>query len=97
MENLFKLNQDYNGWEKGTIVLLTGKITDLDSEDFGKTEYEDIGYELKNGWGIGYSQFDIPTSLLSKPSQLEESEVKRYLSNPFEYKNCTIEIITSNK
>jgi hypothetical protein len=96
MLNVFKLNKDYEGWAKGTLVLSTGKNIDSDSEDFGKIEYEDIGYELKNGWGIGYSKFDIPSELLSEPSQLEHSEVERYLSNPFEYKDCLVNIITSN-
>lgn len=81
-----KLKIPYNGWAKGTLVLAAN-----DGEFF------DIGYELKNGWEIGYSLYDIPSDLLEVATSEEQKEVQLYLSAPWDYKNCPIEIITSNK
>jgi hypothetical protein len=94
MENLFKLNADYKGWGKGSLVLNVGK--GLDNSD-GEFEFQDIGYELKNGWGVGYSIFDIPSDVLIPPTDEEKREVERYLNSPWDYKSCTIHVVTSNK
>jgi hypothetical protein len=93
MNNLFKLNTDYKGWAKGTLVLNVGKA--LDNSD-GYVEFQDISYELKNGYGIGYSIFDIPSDVLTEPTNEEKSEVEKYLLSPWDYKGCSIELTTSN-
>ena len=94
MKNLFKLNTDYKRWAKGTLVLNVGKT--LDNSD-GDIEFQDLSYELKNGWGISYSLFDIPSDVLTEPSIEEVAEVSRYLADPWDYKDCAVDVVTSNK
>jgi len=96
MQDLFKLNQDFKGWPKGALVLYERKEDDPELEEYGQSLYADIGFELKNGAEFGHLIYSIPLELLGEPSELEKSEVKRYLSDPYKYKDCLINVITSN-
>jgi hypothetical protein len=86
---IYKLKNDYQGWVKGTLVL------ECEQSEEG-IEYQDIGFELKNGWGIGYSLYNIPSDFLVEALPLEKVEVDKYLSAPWDYKVCPLDIVTSN-
>jgi hypothetical protein len=96
MQDLFKINQDFKGWPKGALVLYEGLETEEDYDVFGERSYSDIGYELKNGPDLQSFIYSIPQEILSEPSEIEKKEVERYLSDPYGYKDCLIEIVTSN-
>ena len=86
---IYKLKEDYQHWQKGTLILKAEKNED-------GQEYQDIGFELKNGWGIGYSIYNIPIDILEDALPSEKAEVNKYLSAPWDYNGCPIDIITSN-